>query len=224
MESPTLVIFAKRPQLGHGKQRLAAYIGPQPALEIAIELFNCTIEDARSWPGPVVLAVESYHDINWAMRLGYDFHLIMPQVGDNLGQRINFIDQSLREVGHTEIFYIGTDAPVLTQDHYQQARTMLKTSDVVFCPAADGGVTIMAGKQAWPKLDLLDWSSERLCDQLVAVCKGNNLSTCLMDTIYDVDVLADLERLVADLSRDERESRKKLYDLIESNLDTLEFY
>ncbi len=224
MESPTLVIFTKRPKIGHGKQRLAADIGPQAALEIAQELFNCATEDAKSWPGPVVLAVESSHDINWAMRLGFDYHLIIPQVGENLGQRINFIDKCLREIGHQEIFFIGTDAPILSKYHYKQAIKMLGQYDTVFSPAEDGGVTIMASKLPWPKLDLLDWSGESLCNQLVALCGANYMSTGLMDTTYDVDVLEDLERLVRDLSNDGRKSRVQLHNLVEAQLDTLEFY
>ena len=226
MDKQTLVIFAKRPQLGHGKQRLAADIGPQPAFEIAQEMFQCTLADAKEWSkhGPVILAVESTHDINWAMQIGFDFHLVVPQMGENLGQRINFVDQSLRNIGHKDIFYIGTDAPLLDSKFYQEARNMLKESDFVFGPAEDGGVTIMAGKHPWPKLVLLDWSSDRVCHQLQAVCKGNNFTTNLLKTSYDVDVLADLEKLVRDLVNDTRPTRKKLHDLVEAELDTLEFY
>ena len=226
MDKQTLVIFAKRPQVGHGKQRLAADIGPLPAFEIAQEMFQCTLDDAKEWQehGPVVLAVESTHDINWAMQLGFDFHLIVPQMGENLGQRINFVDHTLRHVGHKEIFFIGTDAPLLDSNYFEQARNTLADNDFVFGPAEDGGVTLMASKHPWPKLDLLDWSTDKVCDQLLAVCKGNNFSTDCLKTSYDVDVLADLEKLVRDLANDSRPNRKKLHDLIEAELDTLEFF
>ena len=226
MDKQTLVIFAKRPQVGHGKQRLAADIGPVPAFEIAQEMFQCALDDAKEWQkhGPVVLAVESTHDINWAMQLGFEFHLIIPQIGENLGHRINFIDHSLRHVGHKQIFYIGTDAPTLDTEFFDKARQMLNDNDFVFGPAEDGGVTLMAGKHSWPKLDLLDWSTDKVSDQLQAVCKGNNYSIGMLPFTYDVDVLADLEKLVRDLANDHRPNRKKLHDLVEAELDTLEFY
>ncbi len=226
MDKQTLVILAKRPQVGHGKQRLAADIGPQAAFEIAQEMFQCALDDARQWQdyGHVVLAVESANDINWAMQLGFDFHLIVPQIGNNLGHKINFVDHTLRHVGHKKIIYIGTDAPLLNTGYYEKARQMLDANDFVFGPTDDGGLVLMASKNPWPKLDLLDWHSDRLCEQLIAVCKGNNFIPALLDSTYNIDALDDLKKLVRDLATDVRPNRKKLHDLVEAELDTLEFY
>ena len=90
---PCLVIMCKRPKLHQGKQRLAASIGAEAALEIAELLLSCALEDANSWPGDVVLAVAHEEDLVWAGNLIADARVIYQGLG-NLGQRLNVIDQS----------------------------------------------------------------------------------------------------------------------------------
>ncbi len=51
-DSSILVVFCRRPALGVGKQRIAAEMGQEKALEAAKLLFEAALEDARNWSGP----------------------------------------------------------------------------------------------------------------------------------------------------------------------------
>ena len=64
-----LVVFCRRPRLGAGKSRLAHALGAAQALAIAQALLECALEDARAWPGALVIAPENPAEARWAQGL-----------------------------------------------------------------------------------------------------------------------------------------------------------
>ena len=68
-DSSILVVFCRRPALGVGKQRIAAEMGKEKALEAATLLLEATLEDARNWSGPVFLSPAAPQDRSWAAQL-----------------------------------------------------------------------------------------------------------------------------------------------------------
>jgi glycosyltransferase A (GT-A) superfamily protein (DUF2064 family) len=234
LNSPTLVIFCKRPKLHQGKQRLASSIGAEAALNIANALLNCAIEDAQywqeKWQGNVVIACAHSADIPWAKKLltnadiqHYDvisqceYELAPAQLNshkpdqDNLGVRLNFIDQTLRKKNHQQLVFIGTDAPILKNAHYQATLTALKQNDIVLNHADDGGVVIMANNKPWPDLKKLPWSTELLSEALSTHCQKSGLNIAFSKAGYDIDHLQDLQKLQLNLIDDYRPARQHLY-------------
>ena len=210
-EKPCLVVFFKRPALFQGKQRLAQSIGAEQALIFARSFLGCALEDAHDWPGPVVLSPASPGDIPWAQTLLDRDCKVLAQPSGGFGHRLEEIDRRLRQGGHTKIFFIGTDAPALKPTLYQEARIALEESDIVLGPAADGGVTIMGARTPWPDLRLLPWETNRLGQALERLCQRQGLNTKTISPSYDIDVEADLNLLMTDLSYDRRPARQKLY-------------
>ncbi len=211
----TLVLFFKRPKLGFGKQRLAAAIGPEKALEIAECLLRCAIEDMKDWNGQRVFAVESEQDLDWARTFimhvmpNTEFHLIHQSEG-NLGERLNYTDYQLRDAGACDIYFIGSDAPILDKKFYRKIKTQLDRHHIMLASSSDGGVTLMGGQAPWPNMADLPWSTSDLGRELERVCQDNGLSVNLVDGYYDVDTIDDLHKCIEDLQNDERPMRKKL--------------
>ena len=172
---PVLVIFCRRPAPGIGKQRLAAEIGNTRAAEISALLLNTALEDAARWPGPVVLSPSETEDTGWAATLLDRPVRVIPQPAGNLGERLQAVDQLVRDHHQGPVVFIGSDAPVLSEENYEAARSALLHHDVVLAPALDGGVTLMAARHAWPALADLPWSSDRLCTALAERCTTQGL-------------------------------------------------
>ena len=206
-----LVIFCRRPVMGIGKQRLANQIGSALAAEIAELLLAATLEDAASWPGPVVLAPAETNDAAWAATLLDRSLRVIPQAAGNLGERLQSVDRIVRTGRPGAVIDIGRDAPVLGESDYMAARTALVHHDVVLAPALDGGVTLMGARCPWPDLADLPWSSEQLYAALKERCTAHGLSVTSLASSYDVDTAADLPRLCADLRTDQRPARQELY-------------
>ncbi|MBL8199074.1 MAG: TIGR04282 family arsenosugar biosynthesis glycosyltransferase [Chromatiales bacterium] len=208
---PVLVIFCRRPAPGIGKQRLAAEIGNTRAAEISALLLNTALEDAARWPGPVVLSPSETEDTGWAATLLDRPVRVIPQPAGNLGERLQAVDQLVRDHHQGPVVFIGSDAPVLSEENYEAARSALLHHDVVLAPALDGGVTLMAARHAWPALADLPWSSDRLCTALAERCTTQGLRVTSLASSYDVDVATDLQRLCTDLRTDQRPARRILY-------------
>ncbi|MCB1947993.1 MAG: DUF2064 domain-containing protein [Burkholderiales bacterium] len=217
MMDVALVLVHKKPQLGIGKQRLAARLGENQALQVAQALLNCAMEDAVAWPGPVVLAPASDQDYDWAQQQAMQFRLpcrVIPQISGNLGQRLNALDLALRRQDATRLVYIGSDAPGLSEADYAAVRSSLQQTDAVLMPAVDGGVVLMASRCAWPDLSMLPWSTNCLGAELAARCRAEMRSVSVLDVGYDIDEPDDFFQLLCLLETDRRPSRRALYALI----------
>jgi rSAM/selenodomain-associated transferase 1 len=210
-KAAALVIFCRRPAIGIGKQRLARQIGAASAAEIATLLLATTLEDAASWPGPVVLAPAEATDTDWAATLLHRSVRVIPQPDGNLGERLQSVDRTVRAGQPGAIIYIGSDAPILNESDYSAARAALLHHDVVLVPALDGGVTLLGSRCPWPELTDLPWSSELLYAALRERCMGRGLSVTSLSPGYDVDLAPDLQRLCTDLRTDRRPARQNLY-------------
>ncbi len=217
----TLVIFCRRPALGHGKQRIAASIGAESTLELAGHLLATTLEDAADWPGPVVISPAEKTDREWAEALLSGAHRVCVQTNGNLGERLNTVDCALRSTDTEHLIYIGSDAPLLDADYFEQASAALLTHDVVLGAAEDGGVVLMGARCAWPELAPLPWSADDLGKQLELLCLQRGLSVHTLPERYDIDFAHDLPRLHADLQSDPRPARRGLRDWLAAAGHTL---
>ena len=150
------------------------------------------MEDAFAWDGPVVIAPAAAEDEAWAKKL-LSKAQIVPQQGDNLGERINHVDRQLRAAGAEKIVCIGTDAPGLNPDRIRAAADALEHADTVLAPATDGGVVLMGSRVAWPELGNLPWETDALCAALTEAC-GGAAHVALAPEGDDIDHWVDLVR------------------------------
>lgn len=215
--SSILVLFCRQPTLGYGKQRIAAEIGKSLALEIAQLLLAAAVDDARHWPGPVVIAPASPTDSNWAAKL-LPAATCIPQCSGNLGERIAHVDKCIRAAGGQNVIFIGSDAPGLSPELIAAAADRLQDSDVVLMPADDGGVTLMGSRVSWPQLPSLPWGSAQLGSKLTAACISADLSIGLLPGNFDIDTCADLLQQLNYLESDPRQSRHNIAAWVHTNL------
>ena len=216
MTQPTLVLVCKRPALGVGKQRLAAKIGQETALKIAEALLACAMEDVLAWSGTVVIAPADAKDCQWATNIFKQTHtdvMVLPQVGGNLGQRLNALDCALRSRGFNQLIYIGSDAPDIGITDYIAVSDAFLNVDTMLKPTIDGGVSIMASCKPWPDLTHLPWSTSRLGDGLSLLCQQNGHVIGKLPVGFDVDEFEDLSYLVVKLAQDQRPARRALLAL-----------
>jgi rSAM/selenodomain-associated transferase 1 len=206
----TLVLFCRRPQPGIGKKRIAADLGTTKTSVLSEHLLATALEDARHWTGPVVIAPATENDAAWARELLERPCGVIGQPEGNLGARINAVDRELRQTGHTQLIYVGSDSPILDADYFARAVAALSTHDAVLGPADDGGVTLMGSRRAWPRLAGLPWSSAELGHALELICINAGLTVYSLERRYDIDRVDDLPRLYRDLRHDQRPARQRL--------------
>jgi glycosyltransferase A (GT-A) superfamily protein (DUF2064 family) len=208
-----LVLMFKSPH--RSKQRLAAEIGSR-AQTVAEHLFECAVADLEAWPGPTCFAPAKPEDLQFARERRCVADLCTEQGSGNLGERIGHVNLALRDAGHSDQLFIGIDCPALDLNYLTRADAVLRDADVVLGPADDGGVVLMGVRGKWPELGGLPWSTPLLRAELVETCRNANLHIATLEAHGDVDCARDLQRLPGRLKSDDRPSRRRLCDWIES--------
>lgn len=193
----------------NSKRRLAAEIGAERATEVAQHLIDCAREDLERWRGNVCLAPADDAAKLAALGATSDAFLI-PQRGDNLGERINHINVELIERDVERQLYIGIDCPLLDLGYLERAAAALTQCDVVLGPALDGGVVLMGVRGRWPDLSRLPWSTDKLFAALEVACTAVGARAGVLEPLRDVDTLDDLLALPPALAADLRSARRAL--------------
>ena len=197
-----LIVMAKRPFPGQTKTRLT----PPLSAAAAADLYACFLHDvlalACSLPGvtPFIayapLEAEAYFQA-----LAPEVRLI-PQMGETLGERLNYVLTYCLEAGFSRVAAINSDSPTLPQRYLAQAFAALNDAgtDVVLGPCDDGGYYLIGWKRPYPRLVCdVEMSTPHVLQDTLALAAAAGLNAVLLPAWYDVDNAADLRRVFNDL-------------------------
>ena len=186
-----LGIFAKVPQPGRVKTRLAAETSPEFAAQVADAFLRDTLcrlgsIDAERW---LVLA-PALADSALASSAGTAYRLAEQGYGD-LGRRLQRFFEARIAAGAERVIVVGADSPTLPPSFVTLAFEQLDHADVVLGPATDGGYYLIGCARHLPSMFAgLDWGSATvLRDTVARLDPGCRLS--LLPPWYDVDTLED---------------------------------
>jgi len=185
------VLFARSPELGKVKSRLALSIGNERALKYYLELLNYNDALFRSINALKKLFFKG--DRNFPVQLFQDFDFY-EQSGNDLGQAMLNAQKLCFEQKRLPSVIVGCDCFDLKGTDIKEAFRLLNNNDVVFGPASDGGYYLIAVNQPWPELfDGISWGTSEVLAQSIKQCIDNKLSYALLDVRNDLDDAADLE-------------------------------
>ena len=199
-----LIVFAKLPQVGRVKTRLAATIGSDRALSVYRRLLAATLRlarrstvERREWrfdAAPGVLPASNAALLRRLSRRGW---IIVPQQGRDLGERMAQAIESGLSDGD-RVVLIGADCPVFEAADIRAAFDALTQTDAVFAPAEDGGYVLVGLSRPLPALfEAMPWGSDQVMSSSLARLESAGASVALLRRMWDVDVAADLERYEA---------------------------
>lgn len=192
-----VAILAKAPIAGLAKTRLIPALGPSGAARLQRRLTVRTLRVAlRAKLGSVTLwcAPDTHHPLFRRLGQATGVHCLK-QVAGNLGCRMHAAFEHHRARG--PLLLIGTDCAALTARHLQQAAAGLAAGDdAVFIPVADGGYVLVGLRQPQARLFTdMAWSTVSVMQQTRARAKQGGLRLRELETLWDLDVPADLKRL-----------------------------
>ena len=189
-----LAVFARAPEIGKVKSRLAAAIGADAALAVYLTLLRHTAKIIRAWNGPVRIVYTGDEAALAASQLGRFPR--QSQAAGNLGDRLQAAAADLLPANPNGLLIIGTDCPLLTIAHLDEMAATMLGLRVAIGPARDGGywgigvrdlaaaACCFAADLPWSQPDLLSATRNRLAVAGLALA-----TTTLLD---DLDDLADL--------------------------------
>jgi rSAM/selenodomain-associated transferase 1 len=196
-----LLVVAKRPAPGQTKTRLTPPLTPVNAAQL-YEAFLCdTLDLIRAVPDVhPIIAYWPEGEEDYFRALAPDFELL-PQVGADLGARLdNALTHCLSD-GFTHAVIMDSDSPTLPANCLTQALAALDSADVVLGPCEDGGYYLIGLKRPTPRLlREVPMSTPTVMRDTLALAEVLNLSVAQLPLWYDVDTAAELERLQAELT------------------------
>jgi rSAM/selenodomain-associated transferase 1 len=201
-----LAVMVKAPTPGKVKTRLSPPLTPQQAADINICFLRDTTENIATVTASGQSAgIISYTPIGdealFDNLLPTNFALI-PQRGEDFGERLLATTQDLLACGYGSVCLIDSDSPTVPAAAFQQAVAELaRPGDrLVLGPAHDGGYYLIGLKQPHPELFAsIHWSTSTVFTETLAAAKATNIETVTLPLWYDVDDGTTLEILTAEL-------------------------
>ena len=195
-----VVVFARAPELGAVKTRLASDIGHAHALQVYRILgaraiaAACAVPDAR---------VEVHFTpstgralvVDWLRKIVAGPAELFTQVEGSLGDRMAAAIEGALARGAQAVAVIGTDCPALDAAVIDRALAAVEGADVALGPADDGGYYLVAVRAHHPALFTgIPWSSPDTLRCTLDAAQRAGLRVALLDTLMDVDTGEDLRR------------------------------
>jgi len=193
MKRGALCIFAKPPEPGRVKTRLAPALGDHGAAELARAFLVDTCQAARAlvWATPVLATTGPFEaSLDAALALP-----MWPQGDGDLGARM---ERVLRRALTSAPFAIaiGADSPGLPPRLLEAARDALEAADAAIGPTADGGFYLLALRRCPDGLlDDLPWSRFDTFTKTVERLQARGLTVRILAPWFDIDRPADLDHL-----------------------------
>jgi hypothetical protein len=196
MSKEILIMMVKAPITGQVKTRLGAHLGH----EIAAALQSAFIQDMNlnleSLSAERVLACYPTTQHPLFTQLETDGWRLWPQVGSDLGERLEMILSRAFEEDAQRVVIIGSDSPTLPLAHIQDAFHILRSNQVTIGPASDGGYCLIgASERGLPLFDQVTWSSPHVFEETCSNLNTGGFSYRTLPEWYDVDKIEDLHRL-----------------------------
>ncbi|UCE54812.1 MAG: TIGR04283 family arsenosugar biosynthesis glycosyltransferase [Desulfobacterales bacterium] len=196
-----LIIFTRYPEPGKTKTRLIPVLGEQGAAKLQRQMTEHLISKVRNLLKFRSLTIEiRYEEGNKSLMqnwLGPEFSYYPQQEGD-IGQRMCFALDDAFQSGTKAAIIIGTDIPGITIDSLKNAFEKLKTNDLIFGPASDGGYYLIGIKEvSWSEANPqlfsgINWGTAEVLNQTLHLADKLGLGYSLLETLDDVDQPEDL--------------------------------
>jgi rSAM/selenodomain-associated transferase 1 len=194
-----VIVFARAPQPGAVKTRLVPLLGAEGAAGLHARLVKRTLETARaaSLNRVELHCTPDTEDPFFGFCAGHYGVALKAQADGDLGARMLDAIASAA-AAHARVLLIGTDCPVLTARHLEQAdRALREGVHAVFTPCEDGGYALIGLTRVDASLfDGIAWGSAKVMAETRMRLKRLDWSWRELETLWDVDRPEDYGRLV----------------------------
>lgn len=189
---PLIVVFARAPELGRVKTRLAAALGDARALELYRWLGARVVRGLSAHPAALRVSFTP-DDREGAMRawLG-DAIEFAPQGDGDLGARMKRAVAQGFSRGHGAVLLVGADCAAVTAARLTEALTALCDHDAVMGPARDGGYYLLGLTRMAPVFDAMTWSTATVASETRQRFADAAMSVAELATETDIDEVSDL--------------------------------
>ena len=194
-QNSAVIIFAKYPEPGKVKTRLASETGNEFAAEFYRICAEHIFKEVQKTDAQRFLFLPATDDEalikNWA---GRDF-IYNLQIGNSLGEKMVNAFEVVFSAGYNSAVIIGTDIPDISSAIIESSIKNLQSYDVVVSPSDDGGDSLLGMNKLFPFLFYdIEWSTSSVLPATIDKLDKHNIDYKIQAALHDVDNLNDLKR------------------------------
>jgi len=197
-----LLIVGKAPRAGRTKTRLVPPLSHTEAAGLSGAFLRDTVDTALrlGWECVSVVHPALPDEAELLTSSVPSGVRLCAQAGAGLGDALRGAFDMHFAQGFERVVLVDSDSPTLPLAMLESACRELDQHDVTIGPSADGGYYLLGLRQQHDELfEQIAWSTEHVYQQTLDRASG--LRVQALPEWYDVDVPADLERLLAELER-----------------------
>lgn len=191
MKTNALIIFARNPQLGKVKTRLAKTIGDEKALEVYSDLLFHTMTETQYLECDKFVFYDENIETKdlWSEKI-YEKQM---QFGKDLGAKMQNAFQTLFDLGYQNCIIIGSDLFDLEANHINEAFNKLEVNDVVIGPAEDGGYYLLGLKKVISSIfKNKNWGTSTVLSSTLKDLENYKIE--YTESLNDIDTFEDLKK------------------------------
>jgi uncharacterized protein len=199
--SQRLLVFARLPELGRVKTRLAAELGDERALAV----YEAMLRDLIASIGESTPELEI--EFLWPptpnaggalLRRAFAHHTVAMQTGADLSDRLAMAFSERFFFHRTDkIIAIGADDPTLPRELIDHAFALLDSCEWVVGPAADGGYYLIGCRAASFDVEVFQgiaWGGPTVFETTMQKIAVNGQTVAVLPERFDIDMAEDLAR------------------------------
>jgi rSAM/selenodomain-associated transferase 1 len=200
-----LLVFARLPELGAVKTRLASDLGESRALAIyeamlrdliaSIGHSDATTEIEFLWAPTPLASGET-------LQRAFGPHAVAMQTGADLTDRLSMAFAERFFFHRTrKIIAIGADDPHLPRELIDHAFALLDSCEYVLGPATDGGYYLIGCRALSFEPEIfqgIEWGTATVREATLAKIAATGRTVAVLPERYDIDTAADLERYLSE--------------------------
>lgn len=196
--------MAKVPRSGQVKTRLKPFLSDSQCVELAVCFLQDAVLKVKKTTENIIVAFSPDDGRNELEQLLSENLILIEQIGDNLGERMQSAIESAEKKGFSPIIVIGTDSPTFPPDYLQQSINLIENnqSEVVIGASEDGGYYLIGFRNSVNGIfENVEWSSEKTLIQTIQNAQQIlDYTPPQVPTWYDVDTPAELKILYNEFS------------------------
>ncbi len=192
-----LGFFAKYPEQGKVKTRLAKDIGPENTVSFYRRMVEHVLKRTASTDSAYDRIVFYTPDT-----MGKQFadwlkgERLLPQRGIDIGERMHKALQEMFDIGADKAIVIGGDIPDLDREIIGAAFQQLDSADIVIGPAMDGGYYLIGMNSPHRGVfQNITWSTGKVLDETLLLIRKMGLTHRTVTPLFDVDGYEDFLRV-----------------------------
>jgi hypothetical protein len=192
------MMFVKAPEKGMVKSRLALSVGD----EAALDLYRCFVKDLM---GMMIRTGYThfvcFHPPDSRKKIAHwlgDTHILLPQTGENLGERMKNAFFEVFSKGYHNAILIGSDSPDLPGTLIDEAFSSLRDHGAVIGPSLDGGYYLIGFRTDTflPEVfEGIPWSTPDVFLRTLHIFQKEGLLIHTLPKWRDIDTANDLKEL-----------------------------